>query len=36
MSILNWLNKGGAVRSAKQAPYRLLQGVKAFLKERGH
>jgi len=28
MPILGWLNKGEAVRTAKQVPYRLLQGVK--------
>ena len=27
MPILDWLNKDAAIRSAKQVPYRLLQGV---------
>lgn len=30
MPILDWLNKGEAVRTAKQVPYRLLQGVKGL------
>ena len=27
MPILDWLNKGEAVKTARQVPYRLLQGV---------
>lgn len=30
MPILDWLNKGEAVRAAKQVPYRLLEGVKGL------
>ena len=30
MPILDWLNKGEAVRTAKQVPYRLLKGVKGL------
>ncbi len=30
MPILDWLNKGEAVKTAKQVPYRLLQGVKSL------
>jgi len=30
MPILEWLNKGEAVRTAKQVPYRLLQGVESL------
>ena len=30
MPILDWLNKGEAVRTAKQVPYRLLQGIKGL------
>ncbi len=30
MPILNWLNKDEAVRTAKQVPYRQLQGVKSL------
>lgn len=30
MPILDWLNKGEAVRTAKHVPYRLLQGVKGL------
>ena len=30
MPILEWLNKGEAVRTAKQVPYRLLTGVKSL------
>jgi len=30
MPILDWLNKGEAVRTAKQVPYRLLKGIKGL------